>query len=157
LKAAEMAISKSLTGANDPLVRSDAFLAVIVVSDEEDDGIGLGMRDAYHYHNFVQEGYTNFRYTDDDFINYVRGVDGAGKISDSAITGTRKANGMMCSADHSQPLEEGTQYIKAAAKSGGILQSICETDWNQSLSQIGIDLSSQATQIALPSTPVVST
>ena len=157
LYAARLAVEKSLNGQNEALVRSDAFLAVIVVSDEEDDGIGLSQTDAYTGYNFWDMGLTRFRYTDDDMISYLASVKGAGHFSVSAITGTRNADGSMCSSPHSQPAEEGTQYIKAAQKSGGILQSICETNWNASLANIGLDLDSQITQIALPSHPDVPT
>ena len=153
LKAAQMAVAKSLSGANEALVRPDAFLAVIVVSDEQDDGIGLSQVDAYNGHNFFSEGYTTFKFTEDDMISYLRGVKGDGKFSISAITGTRNANGTMCSSTNSQPLEEGTQYILGAQKTGGIIQSICATNWSNSLATIGLDLNAQVTQVALPSTP----
>lgn len=157
LGAAKLAVQKSLNGQNEALVRPDAFLAVIVVSDEEDDGIGLSLTDAYNGHNFVSEGLTTYRFTEDDMISYLQGVKGAGKFSVSTIAPTRLANGTLCSASHSQPLEEGTQYIKAAQKSGGIVQSICDTNWNTSLSNIGRDLSAQITQVVLPSVPDVAT
>ena len=153
LKAAEMGITKSLSGANEPLIRKDAFLAVIVVSDEEDDGIGLSRVDAYSGHNFVAEGLTTFRYTEDDLVTYLKNTKGQGNFSVSAITPTRLAGGTLCSAPHTQPLEEGTQYIAAAQKTGGIVQSICDTNWNQSLALLGADLSSQISQVVLPSTP----
>lgn len=157
LKAAQMAVAKSLSGENEPLVRSGAFLAVIVVSDEQDDGIGLSQTDAYNGHNFYSEGYTRFRFTEDDMITYLRGVKGNGKFSVSAITPTRLANGALCAAPHTAPAEEGTQYILAAQKSGGIAQSICDTNWNASLARIGLDLDSQISQVVLPSTPKVDT
>jgi hypothetical protein len=153
LKAAEMGIAKALSGANESLVRNDAFLAVIVVSDEEDDGIGLSKVDAYNGHNFVAEGLTTFRYTEDDLVTYLKTNKGQGNFSISAITPTRLAGGTLCSAPHTQPLEEGTQYIAAAQKTGGIVQSICDTNWNQSLALLGADLSSQISQVVLPSTP----
>ncbi len=151
LKAAQLATTKSLSGLNEGLVRPDAFLAVVVVSDEEDDGIGMSLTDAYNGHNFYAEGLTEFRYTEDDMISYLQAVKGAGRFSVSAITPTRQANGSLCSAPHSQPLEEGTQYIKAAQKSGGIVQSICDTNWSASLANIGLDLSAQITQLTLQS------
>ena len=157
LKGAQMAIAKSLSGENEPLVRSDAFLAIIVVSDEQDDGIGLSQVDAYNGHNYYAEGYTRFRFTEDDMIGYLRGVKGVGRFSISAITPTRLPNGELCSAPHTKPLEEGTQYIAAAQKTGGIIQSICETNWGQSLARIGLDLDSQIAQVVLPSAPKVST
>lgn len=157
MKAAQLAVEKSLSGQNEALVRNDAFLAVIVVSDEEDDGIGMSLTDAYNGHNFYSEGYTRFRYTEDDMINYLKGVKGGGKFSLSAIAPTRLANGTLCSAPHTAPAEEGTQYIKAAQKSGGILQSICDTNWNTSLANIGLDLDAQISQVVLPSAPNVGT
>jgi hypothetical protein len=153
LYSSQLAIAKTLGGGNPAFLREGAHLAVIVVSDEEDDGIGLGMLDAYTNVNFVAQGATTFRYTDDDLISYLGQHRPAGKFSVSAITGTRLANGSMCSAPHSQPKEEGTQYIKAAQKTGGVIQSICDTNWSQSLTDIGKDLASQITQIALEGTP----
>jgi len=153
LQAAAMAVDKSLRGENEALVRPDAFLAVIVVSDEEDDGIGLGQMDAYNKHNFVAEGLTTHRYTEDNLVSYLQGVKGQGNFSVSAIASTRLANGSLCTSPHAQPLEEGTQYIAAAKKTGGIIQSICDTNWNQSLSLIGADLSAQLSQVVLPSNP----
>ena len=153
LQAAAMAVDKSLRGENENLVRSDAFLAVIVVSDEEDDGIGLGLTDAYHGHNFVAKGLTTHRYTEDNLIAYLQGVKGQGNFSVSAITSTRMPNGSLCTSPHAQPLEEGTQYIAAATKTGGIVQSICDTNWSQSLALIGGDLSAQLSQVVLPSNP----
>ena len=156
LYGAKLALDKVASGANDNLLRNDSYLAVIVVSDEEDDGIGLWQTDAYNGYNFATMGLTEFKYTEDDFIDDVKLVKG-NKFSVSAITGTRDANGDLCSAPHSQPREEGTQYIKAAQKTGGIIQSICETDWGTSLANIGLDLSAQATQVELEKIPNVAT
>jgi hypothetical protein len=157
LKAAEMALEKVTSGTNAPLLRADAFLAVIVVSDEEDDGIGLSLTDPANGRNFTAEGLTTFKYTEDNMIDYLKVVKGEGKFSISSIAPTRNANGSICSAAHSKPVEEGTQYIKAAQKTGGMIQSICETNWSVSLGKLGYDLNAQLTQIVLPSTPDVST
>jgi hypothetical protein len=156
LTAAKMAITKSINGKNEGLIRPDAFLAVIVVSDEEDDGIGLGMTDTYSGYNYTQMGMTSYRYTSDDMIRDTLAVKGAGRFSVSTITGTRLANGSMCSSPHSQRPEEGTQYISAARKTGGIIQSICDTNWSASLSSIGQDIAAQSSQIVLSRVPYVS-
>jgi len=157
LEAAHLAVQKVIAGQNEALIRPGAFLAVIVVSDEQDDGIGLSQTDAYSNYNFKDLGLTTFRWTEDDMITYLKGVKGEGKFSISAITPTRLANGSLCTAPHSQPLEEGTQYIQAAAKSGGLLQSICETNWSNSLTTLGLDLDAQLSQVVLPSAPNVPT
>lgn len=153
LKAAEMAVAKSLAGQNESLVRQNAFLAVIVVSDEEDDGIGLGKTDAYSGVNYVAEGLTSVNYTHGNLISYLRSTKGEGRFSISTITGTRNADGSMCQSTHSQPLEEGTQYIAAARETGGIVQSICSQNWSNSLSAIGRDISAQSAQVVLSRVP----
>ncbi len=158
LKAADLAIELSEQGTtNDSLVRSDAFLAVIVVSDEQDDGIGISEFDAYTLRNFWDEGLTRFRFTEDDMITALNNRKGEGKFAISAITPVREADGSLCSAPHSKPVEEGTQYIKAAQKSGGIIQSICEVNWSESLAKMGLDLTAQISQISLEGKPDVAT
>ena len=62
----------------------------------------------------------------------------------------------MCRSSHSQPLEEGTQYISAAKKTGGIIQSICESNWSTSLAGIGQDIAAQSSQVVLTKTPYAS-
>jgi hypothetical protein len=157
LKAAQMALEKVTNGTNAPLLRADAFLAVIVVSDEEDDGIGLSLTDPANGRNFTTEGLTTFKFTEDNMIDYLKVIKGEGKFSISSIAPTRNTDGTICSSVHSKPDEEGTQYIKAAQKTGGMIQSICETNWSVSLGKLGYDLNAQLTQIVLPSAPDVAT
>ena len=157
LTAVQLAVQKSLSGENEALIRPDAFLAVIVLSDEEDDGIGLSMTDAYNGHNFWTDGITRYKYTSDDMVTYLQSTKGAGHFSISGIVGTRNADGTMCSSAVAQPKEEGTQYIAAATKTGGIIRSVCDVNWGDSMTQIGLDVASQAAQVVLPTKPDVPT
>ncbi len=157
LTAVQLAVQKSLSGENEALIRPDAFLAVVVLSDEEDDGIGLSMTDAYNGHNFWTDGITRYKYTSDDMVTYLQSTKGAGHFSISGIVGTRNADGTMCSSAAAQPKEEGTQYIAAAKKTGGIIRSVCDVNWGDSMTQIGLDVASQAAQVALPTAPDVPT
>jgi hypothetical protein len=153
LTAAKMAIEKSLNGQNPALLRADSFLSIIVVSDEEDDGIGLSKADGYSpYTNWFSTGETTYKFTEDNMISFLNSNVGAGNYSISAITGTKNGT-TMCSSAHSSPVEEGTQYIKAAQKTGGLLLSICDSNWQSLLNQIGNDIAAQSTQIALPEQP----
>jgi hypothetical protein len=153
LTGAKLGIEKSLSGANEALIRDNAFLAVIVVSDEEDDGIGLSLTDSNTGQNYWTSDMTRYRYTEDDFINYLRSVKNEGQFSVSTIAPTASSlTGLPCWSLHSQPTEIGTQYIKVAQKTGGITQSICEYNWNASLANIGADLNAQITQIVLEDT-----
>jgi hypothetical protein len=111
------------------------------------------MADAYTGQNYISAGLTTYRYTADDFIRDINVTKGVGKFSVSAITGTRLLGGSMCTSAHSKPLEEGTQYIRAAHGTGGIVQSICDTNWSASLSAIGQDIASQSSQLVLKQKP----
>jgi hypothetical protein len=154
MRAAHLAIQKTMSGANEALIRSNAFLSVIVVSDEEDDGIGLSMTDSYSKVNYTTEGLTNYKYTHTDFINYATSVKGQGNFAVTAITGTKGDDGLICTSAHSKPTEEGTQYINAAKGTGGKVQSICDTNWSTTLAEIGQDLTAQISQIRLTKVPV---
>lgn len=157
LKASQLAIQKVISGENDALLRDDAFLSIIVISDEEDDGIGLSQKDAFNGRNFWEEGLTRFRFTDDDLINYLKTVKGAGKFSVSAIAATADEQGKPCVSAHANTKEIGQQYISVANKTGGILESICDTNWDNLLTRLGADIGSQITQISLDSIPVPNT
>ena len=154
LKAAQLAVQKTLTGANANLIRPDAFLSVIVVSDEDDNGIVLSQTDPYSGENFWNLGLTRFKFTDDDFIAYIKSVKGIGNFAVSGIVGTRNADGSLCTAPSGQAAQEGTQYIKAAQKTGGTIQSICSTNWNTSLTNIGSDMGAQSNQFVLNANPI---
>ncbi len=149
LSAANLAVKKSISGINEPFIRKDAFLSVIVVSDEEDDGIGLGLLDKASNVNYVAEGLTNWRYDHRDFIRDMDAVKGAGNFSVNAITGTRDEKGVLCSSPYGSPTEEGTQYIAAAKATGGNIESICSKNWNTLLKQIASNLKTQISQIKL--------
>lgn len=153
LEAAEHAIRKSIDGRNQSLIRDESFLSIIVVSDEEDDGIGLRQPDGFTGINYLERGFTSHAYTHENLINFLKEVKGNGNFAISAVTGTLEASGSLCQSAHSKPFEQGVQYIRAANASGGIVQSICETDWQNSLGLIGQDIKAQITQVKLDKTP----
>ena len=162
LKGTEMAVAKVLSGENAPLIRDDAFLSIIIVSDEEDDGIGLAMNEGYlGGYNPTAQGTTTFSYTHQELTDYLDSAKGKGLWSVSAITRTRNAGGDICNYAHvANPdpnREEGTAYIAIANSSGGKIQSICEADWSQSLLTIGQDLNAQITQVILNVPPMENT
>ncbi|MFK7824705.1 MAG: hypothetical protein AB8G05_11140 [Oligoflexales bacterium] len=157
LRATSMAVEKVLSGENENLMRSDAYLSVVIISDEEDEGIGLNQYDPSLGFNPTTEGWTTFSYTNDDLIDYLNSVKGKGKYSISTITGTREDDGSLCTSGHSSPSEEGTAFIDAADKTGGIVQSICDSNWADSLYQMGQDLNAQISQINLMKSPIDST
>jgi hypothetical protein len=156
LKAAELGLLKSYNGQNQKLMRDDSHLAIIVVSDEEDDGIGLSMTNEQGI-NYVAQNKTYFRYTHLDFIDFVSTYKSANDFSISAIAATRGPDGKICESQHAKPLEEGTQYFKAAESTGGVLKSICETNWEDSLAEIAEKLNQRLESFRLKSTPIAKT
>lgn len=149
LKAVELALKKEKSGENPALIRSEAFLSVIIVGDEDDDGTGLNRVDPFLKFNPTAEGLTTFSYSPNQLIAYLENVKGPGKFAISTITGVIEDNGKLCTSAHSQPAEAGSAYINAALKTGGQVQSICETNWGNSLQLIGRDLQAQMSQIKL--------
>lgn len=156
LRASSLAVEKALNGENEALMREGGFLSVIIISDEQDDGVGLSQFDPFLNFNPSEEGYTNYSYTNDELINYLNGIKGQGNFSISTITGTRLENGELCTSAHSSPSEEGSALIDAATKTGGIVLSICDTDWGVSLQDLGNDLNAQISQIHLEKQAVES-
>lgn len=193
LTAARMAVEKSLSGVNRDFLRSDAFLSVIVLSDEEDDGVQMWCEDAWGRTTLNAAGqkdltkckkgggspfldafgatpyavenksgtdrpWTDYKFTADNFKAYLDNpnVKGPGKFRVSAITGVRGQNGTIeCSnpdvPSNSGPRESGTNYIKAANLTGGVVENICAPEWNQILGNVGANVGELANQIALPS------
>jgi hypothetical protein len=196
LTAARMAIEKAKSGVNADFLRNDAFLSVIVLSDEEDDGIQMHCEDAWGRTTLNAAGqkdlskckkggnspfldafgvepyaltlnpatgkvWTDYKFTADTFKSYLDDptVKGPGKFRVSAITGLRGTGGAIdCSnpdvpAD-SGPLESGTNYIKAAQLTGGVVENICSPEWSQILGNIGQNVGELANKIALPANKV---
>ena len=99
LEAAKMAVEKSVAGSNEQLVRW-RIPPIIVVSDEEDDGIRLGMTDAYIGKNYVADGFTDHSFDHNDLITYLNGVKGAGNYAVSTVTRTRGNDSSLCDSPH---------------------------------------------------------
>jgi hypothetical protein len=192
LSAAKMAIEKSLSGVNQGFLRNDAFLSVVVLSDEEDDGVQMWCEDAWGNTTKDAQGnkdlnackagggsryldafghapfalsfaagasspMTQYKFTADNFKSYLENpaIKGVGKFRVSAITGIRGQDGkIICNNDSipygSGPRESGTNYIKAAQLTGGVVENICAQSWDQVLSNIGKNIGELANKVALP-------
>jgi hypothetical protein len=101
---------------NDGFLRTDAKLAVVVVSDEED-------QSANNADFYV------------DFLKNIKGQYNGALVSLSAIVGDA---GGGCSSGNGQA-EPGTRYIDVANRTGGKVRSICASDWGQIAADLGLD------------------
>jgi hypothetical protein len=192
LTAARMAIEKAKSGVNAGFLRSDAYLSVVVLSDEEDDGVQMSCEDGFGnttlnangqkdleackkggtspyldafgvapfavtLNSKTNKNFTNYKYTPDMFKQFLDKSDikGPGKASVSAITGLKDAQGnIVCNnpdIGDKGPKEAGTAYIRAAQLTGGVVENICNNQWDKLLSNVGKNVGELANQIALPS------
>lgn len=96
---------------------------------------------------------TTHKFTADQFKAWASGanVKGQGNFRVSAITGLRKKSGDIdCSMSSGGPEESGTNYIKAAQLTGGVVENICSPDWSSVLTNIGQNTVELATRVSLP-------
>lgn len=135
LEAAYLALKDPLINThNAGFLRTDAALAVIAVSDEEDQS----SRAVSFYENFLRN---------------IKGFQNSGMFSFSAIVGTQAGgcNGPGGNADYAP------RYIQVAQNTGGVVESICNANWGQTLANIGLNSFGLKRQFVLSSAPVAST
>ncbi len=128
-----MALSSPLiTGWNEGFLRQDAYLALIFISDEEDQS-------------------TN---TVDFYVNYflaIKGFRNTNLFSASAIVGDAPSG---CGGFQADP---GLRYIDVANRTGGIFESICTSDWSSSLQNLGLSVFGYKSRFFLGNQPVAGT
>lgn len=156
LSAVRAVVQKSLTGQNEDFIRSDAFLSVIVVSDEEDDGVGLSRTNEQGI-NYWQRNLTRYYFDSAQLYAFLNQTNASKGFSVSTIVGTEGPNGEGCPYDGGKISEVGKEYQKISDLSGGIKASICTTQWNESLKTLGENLRSQMDSIKLTLVPKVET
>jgi hypothetical protein len=135
LQAAFQAFSSPvLTGWNDGFLRPTAYLAVIVVSDEQD-----------------QSPQTIDFYT--NFFLAIKGFRNTHLFSLSGIVGNTPGG---CSGPGGSA-DDGIRYIEVARRTGGIFESICTTDWAQALQNLGLSVFGYKSKFFLSNQPVPGT
>ncbi len=135
LEGAKAALTHPLLGdpskPNSTFVREDAKLAIIVLSDEDDQGASK-----------------NVQYYIDLFQN-LKGAHNTQMFSFHAIAGDSPGG---CSATVSGvtlSASEGKRYKEATALGNGIFRSICSSDWGTIATEIGLDAFTARLQYSL--------
>jgi hypothetical protein len=132
LQAAYQALSAPLiTGWNTGFLRPDAYLALIFVSDEEDQSLQS------------VDFYSNF------FLS-IKGFRNTNLFSASAIVGDAPSG---CPT----AFDPGLRYIEVANRSGGIFESICTPSWSDSLENLGLSVFGYKSRFFLSNQPVPGT
>jgi hypothetical protein len=148
LSASYLAIQKSLAGAN-RLSREDSFLAVVIVSDENDDGVGLSADDEQGI-NYWEQGLTRYRFEAQDLISTLTDELGHRRFSISSVVGTSDS-GSNCP---NRQTEIGSEYLLASELTGGMKLNICTSDWAYDLQKLAENIQDQISSFDLSSTPI---
>lgn len=131
LQAAYQALSAPLiTGWNAGFLRPDAYLALIFVSDEEDQSL----QTTAFYSNFFKA---------------IKGFRNSNLFSASAIVGNAQSG---CAT-----ADAGDRYISVATQTGGIFESICTPSWSASLENLGLSVFGYKSRFFLSNQPVPGT
>jgi hypothetical protein len=132
LAAAYAALSAPIiTGWNSGFLRQDAYLAIIFLSDEEDQSP-----------NSV-DFYANF-------FKSIKGFRNTNLFSASAIVGD-VPGGCPTAPD------PGSRYVAVANQTGGIFESICTQSWADSLQNLGLSVFGYKSRFFLGNQPVPGT
>jgi hypothetical protein len=177
LSAAKFAVEKSSqAGSNLGFLRADAPLAVMVLSDEEDDGVGMWNENGYgeSFSDFFGNksyalqpsfasrfNFANQKMTVARFREAMDVLKGKGRYQVNAITGVKASSGQTyCYLDSSGspfgPVEAGTNYIRAAQETGGLVENICG-NWTSILTNLGRGAVELTTRIQLDVEPFPGT
>jgi hypothetical protein len=127
--------------------RPEAFLAVIVVADEEDQ--------SRKFNNNLYSGITEYR---NAFLTFLDGYTGAAapgdrKYSVSSIVMEDEDN---CSYQVNPAATEGLRYVAVSQATNGVVGNICSPDFSSDLDLIASRIASLATRFKLSSEPVPS-
>ena len=152
LSAAKASVENSLAGNNGGLVRDGAFLSVVIVSDEEDDGVGLSRPDEKDI-VWAETGLTSYRFTANDLVSYLSTVKAQGTFSVSSVTGFKSGGSSTGGCRDGGSLEVGAEQLKAADLSGGFKLDICTDEWAQGLAAMANNIAAQLNSFRLSHAP----
>jgi hypothetical protein len=135
LEAAYLALSDpTINTWNAGFLRTDAALAVILVSDEED----FSPRAISFY---------------SDFFKNIKGFQNQGLFSFSSVIVLSTQNPSCSSGGASR----GLRYQQVTQQTGGVTESICTANWGQTLANIGLNTFGLKRKFFLSSQPVPTT
>ncbi len=139
-EGAYLALSPAnLAGPNAGFLRPGAILAVVVVSDEEDQSVDPNNTAQYRAVSFYQ--------------SFFQSMKPNGSFIFSAIVGTTNPD---CSSPNGLAYY-APRYIQMAQATGGVVESICNPNWGQSLANIGVRSFGLKKSFELSSQPVPAT
>jgi hypothetical protein len=144
LDAINLSLSPSLlAGANTGFLRSDAHLAVIVLSDADDNDSAASVSATTTFLNNLKP---------DRFDVITRTYKKNFTVS-AVVVDTSNASNAACP----MPFEDGIKFKQIVSATNGSLASICEADFSAGLNQISQRIAEAITEIPLGRVPNVAT
>lgn len=128
---------------NQSWLREDAALAILVVSDEDD----VSPHSVAFYERAYKETKGDQAFRQDGWFTL------------NAIVGTNETDShidVSCESSQGQAFY-ASRYIELAARTGGLVESICEEDFSPIVRNLGLSISGLELQFELSSFPVVDT
>ena len=142
LQGAFLALSEPLlTGENDGILRDDAALSLVFVSDEEDqspDPVSYYL-DYYYAVKSPVDGWEAYR--DDTLLDI------------SAVVGDIPDGCEQQSGEDVYPAAPGYRYIDLAQRTGGVYDSICNEDFSPLVYELGLNISGLRSEFHLSRFP----
>jgi hypothetical protein len=136
---------------NDGFLRADAFLAIVILSDEDDFSNPTRKVGTDNTHDYSLPGLVPV----EDYVTFLDQLKNSSptnrKYSVSAITVLDKA----CKAQEGTMI--GKRYIELAGLADGVLGSVCDTSFADSLSAIQNRILELSTQFHLDKKPIADT
>lgn len=144
LDAVQLALSAGkLAGTNAGFLRSDAHLAVIFVSDADDDDSTHSVSSTI---NFLQT-------LKPDVYDVSSNTYKKNFTASAVVVDTSNSANSACPA----PFEDGVKFKQIAQQTNGSIASICEADFSSGLTNISQAIAAAITEIPLARAPNVST
>lgn len=126
-----------VSGWNGGFYREEANLAVVVISDENDDSVDISV---------------------DDFASWLTSLKAdPSMVSFSAIVGLPTAVGGMGGMTCYTATSAGVDYLAVKSRVGGMQFSICDQDWAPALDQLGMHAAGLRSEFFLSEVPVEDT
>lgn len=130
---------------NNAFRRSDAFLAIVIVSDEDDFS---------HDNNFIADSYGAHLHSVQSYVSYLDNLTNSTETNRRYNVSTIAILDDACLAQNpTSGTHKGTRYMQLADATDGIKGSICDASFANSLNEIQTRISELSTQFYLSRRP----
>ncbi len=137
---------------NGGFLRPNAFLAVVILSDEDDFSDSARCSGCPSDHDYASPTLDSVN----SYVSFLDGITGSGGANKKYSVSSIAALDSNCVLDHSSTSTStivGQRYIDIASKTGGVLGSICDKSYAAALDKIQARILELSTQFVLNESP----